>query len=79
MVKGGHSLTKANQTPKKYKEVNCMQTEIRRKGDISKGKEPRSLIKVCKRAFRGKGSEDAKTSSRLAWKQPSFKERVKAH
>lgn len=55
------------------------QTDIRREGGMSKGKEPRSSIKVSKRAFRGKGGENTKTLRRLAWKQPSFKERVTAH
>ena len=46
---------------------------------VSRGKEPRSSAKVPKGLLSEKGSTGAMTTSRWAWKQPSFKESVIAH
>ena len=46
---------------------------------MSRGKQPRLVIKVSKQLLSGKGSFQAKTTRRWAWKQPSYDEIVIDH
>lgn len=46
---------------------------------MSKGKQPRLLVKVHKKKLSDEGSLCFITARRWAWKQPFFKESVTAH